>query len=142
MFVVLDATPRGEMVRTDYAVVRKHNAARCHAEVCSVIGHRAANTSHQTACGEPRSTGDQYKDAALASPRRYSPFTLGDGRAVGAGDEAGEADVDGAAEASVHRCSRGVVCDALSVVKLPTHRNHAAAHIFAALFTHKAGVDP
>lgn len=49
--------------------------------------------------------------------------------------------MDGAAEASVDGGSRGVVRDALSVVKLPTHRDHAAPHVLATLLTHKAGVD-
>lgn len=49
--------------------------------------------------------------------------------------------MDGAAETSVDGGGWGVVCDALSVVKLPTHRNHAAAHVLASLLTHKAGVD-
>lgn len=46
-----------------------------------------------------------------------------------------------AAEASVQRGGGSVVGDTLSVVKLPTHRNHAAPHILTALLTHKAGVD-
>lgn len=49
--------------------------------------------------------------------------------------------MDGAAEASVHRCSCGIIGDARTMVKLSTHRDHAAAHIFTALFTHKASVD-
>lgn len=49
--------------------------------------------------------------------------------------------MDRAAETSVHGRSRSKVSDALAVVKLPTHRNHTAPHILAALFTHKAGVD-
>lgn len=49
--------------------------------------------------------------------------------------------MDGAAETSVHRYGRGEGGDALAVVKLPTHRNHAAPHILTALFTHEAGVD-
>lgn len=68
-------------------------------------------------------------------------MTFRDGRAVGVGDEAGEADVDGAAEASVHRRRRGEVGDALAVVELPTHGNHTATHVLTALCTHKAGVD-
>lgn len=69
------------------------------------------------------------------------PFTFRDGRAVGIGNEAGETDVDRAAEASVHRCSGGVAGDTLPVVKLPTHRDHTASYILAALFTYKAGMD-
>ena len=68
-------------------------------------------------------------------------FTFRDGGAVGVGDEAGETDVDRAAEASVNRCGRGKAGNTLSVVKLPTHRNHTAPYILTALFTHKAGVD-
>lgn len=49
--------------------------------------------------------------------------------------------MDRAAETSAHGRSRSKVSDALSVVKLPTHRNHTAPHILTALFTHKAGVD-
>lgn len=67
-------------------------------------------------------------------------FTFRDGGAVGVGDEAGEANVDRAAEASVDGRSRSKVGDALAVVKLPTHRNHTAPHVLTALFTHKAGV--
>lgn len=67
--------------------------------------------------------------------------TFGDGRAGGVGDEAGETDVDGAAEASADGSGRGVAGDTLAVVKLPTNRDHAAADIFPALLTHKTGVD-
>lgn len=68
-------------------------------------------------------------------------FTFRDGRAVGIGDEAGETDVDRAAEASVHRCSRGVVGDTLPMIKFATHRNHTASYILTALFTYKTGMD-
>lgn len=67
--------------------------------------------------------------------------TFRDGRAVGVGDEAGETDVDGAAEASIHRCSGGVAGDTLPMVKLTTHRDHTAAYVLTALFTYKAGMD-
>lgn len=50
MFVVLDAAAGGEMVGTDHAVVGEDNAARCHAEVCGVIGYGAAHTANQTTC--------------------------------------------------------------------------------------------
>ena len=49
--------------------------------------------------------------------------------------------MDGAAKASVHRCSRGEVGNTLAVVKLPTNRDHTASHILTALFTDKACVD-
>lgn len=72
---------------------------------------------------------------------RASCFTFGDGGAVGIGDEAGETHVDRAAEATVHGHRGSEVSDAFPVVELPTDGNHAAPHILAALFTHKAGVD-
>lgn len=49
--------------------------------------------------------------------------------------------MDGTAETAVHRRSGSEVCDALSVIKLPADRNHAATHVLATLFTHEAGVD-
>lgn len=68
-------------------------------------------------------------------------MTFRDGRAVGVGDKAGETDMDGAAEASVHRRGWGVVGDTLPVVKLPTHRNHTTPHVLTALLTDEARVD-
>lgn len=47
VFMVLDATSGGEVVGTDNAVIGEDNAACCHAQVCSVIGHRAAHAPHQ-----------------------------------------------------------------------------------------------
>lgn len=76
-----------------------------------------------------------------ATNRRPRRFTFRDGRAVGVADEAGETDVDGAAEASAHGRGWGEAGDALAVVKLPAHGNHAAAHVLAALFTYEASVD-
>lgn len=146
MFVVLDATAGGEVVRTDDAVVGEDDAACCHAEVCSVIGYRAAHTPNQTTY---RPTNVQSRarkvhqttQAITVNHPSVLWFTFRDGRAVGVGDETGETDVDGAAEASVHRCGRGEVGDTLAVIKLPTHRNHTAPHVLTALFTYKAGVD-
>lgn len=60
---------------------------------------------------------------------------------MGVGDEAGEADVEGAAETSADRRGGAKVGDALSVVELAAHRDHAAAHILAAFLAHEAGVD-
>lgn len=60
---------------------------------------------------------------------------------MGVGNEAGEADVDRAAETSIDGRRRTEVSNALPMVKLPTHRNHAAPHILTALLTHKAGVN-
>lgn len=57
------------------------------------------------------------------------------------GDEAGEADVDGAAETSADRRRRAKVGDALPVVELATHRDHAAPHVLATFLAHEAGVD-
>lgn len=51
VFVVLDAAAGGEVVGTDDAVVGEHDAARRHAEVCGVVGHRAAHTPDQATCG-------------------------------------------------------------------------------------------
>lgn len=69
-------------------------------------------------------------------------LTFGHVGAVRVGDEAGEADVEGAAESSADGCRRAKVGDALPVVELAAHRDHAAAHILAAFLAHEAGVDP
>lgn len=52
MFVVLDAAAGGEVVRADDAVVGQDDAACCHAQVCSVIGYRAAHTANQATYGK------------------------------------------------------------------------------------------
>lgn len=67
--------------------------------------------------------------------------TFTEAGAAGVGDEAGEADVDGAAEASVNRSRGAEGGDALPVIKLPTNGDHTAPHVLTALFTDKAGVD-
>lgn len=54
VFVVLDAAARREMVWADDAVVGEHYAARRHAQVIGMIGHRAANASDQTTCSNKR----------------------------------------------------------------------------------------
>lgn len=48
MFVVFDTAAGGEVVRTDDAVVGEDNTACCHAEVRSMVSHRAAHTPNQT----------------------------------------------------------------------------------------------
>ena len=53
---------------------------------------------------------------------------------------AGQADVQGAAEAFSLRLAGGGGHDAVRVVELPTHRNHAALHAAARLLTHVARV--
>lgn len=60
---------------------------------------------------------------------------------MGVGDKASEADVDGAAETSADRSCGAEVGNALPVVELAAHRNHAATHILTALLAHKASVD-
>lgn len=47
VFVVLNTPARGEVVGTDDAVVGEDDAARRHAQVCSVIGDRTAHASYQ-----------------------------------------------------------------------------------------------
>lgn len=145
--MVLDAATGGEVVGTDDAVVGEDNAACCHAQVCCMIGHWAAYAAYQTTFAQKQENNRTVRARTSQKVKVLSEgicaplFTFRDGRAVGIGDEAGETDVDGAAEASVHRCSWGVVGDTLAVVKLPTHWDHTAPHIFTALFTYKAGVD-
>ncbi|TNN42262.1 hypothetical protein EYF80_047557 [Liparis tanakae] len=56
VFVVLDAAARGEVVGTDDAVVGEHDAARRHAEVRGVVGHRAAHAPDQATCGPTHKT--------------------------------------------------------------------------------------
>lgn len=60
---------------------------------------------------------------------------------MGVGDEAGEADVDGAAKTSADRRRGAIVGDALPVVELAAHRDHAAPHVLTAFLAHEAGVD-
>lgn len=60
---------------------------------------------------------------------------------MGVGNEAGEADVDGAAETSADRRRGAKVGDALTVVELAAHRDHAATHVLAAFLAHEAGVN-
>ena len=146
MFVVLDTAAWGEVVGTDDAVVGQNNTSRRHAQVRGVIGNRAAHTSYQTTCSQHITTAAQFEQGWRTKeiPRNDLSvlwFTFSDVGAVGVGDEAGETDVDGAAESSVHRCRRGEVGDTLPVVKLPAYRNHTAPHILTALFTYEAGVD-
>lgn len=146
MFVVLDTTAWGEVVGTDDAVVGENNTSCCHAQVRGVIGNRAADTSYQTTCSQHKTTAAQLEQGWCTKviTRNYPSvlwFTFRDVGAVGVGDEAGETDMDGAAESSVHRCRRGEVGDTLPVVKLPTYRNHTAPHILTAFFTYEAGVD-
>lgn len=52
VFMVLDATSGSEVVGADDAVVGEDNAARCHAQICSMIGDRTAHTAHQAAYGQ------------------------------------------------------------------------------------------
>lgn len=52
VLMVLDATTGSEVVGADDAVVGEDNAARCHAQICSMIGDRTAHAAHQTACGQ------------------------------------------------------------------------------------------
>lgn len=137
VFVVLDAPPRGEVVWTDDAVVGEDHAAGGHAQVVGVVGYGAANAANQATC--TRNTASARPVHAAAAIGRASTF--GDGRAAGIGDEARETDVDGAAEASAHRCRRRVAGDTFAVIELPTDGDHTAADVLAALLTHKAGVD-
>lgn len=58
VLVVLHAPTRGEMVGTDDAVVGEDDAARCHAQVCGVIGYRTAHAPHQTTYGQTRGQED------------------------------------------------------------------------------------
>lgn len=143
MFVILDAAAGGEMVRTDNAVVGEYNTARCHTKICSVIGNRAAHATYQPTCRrKEESKCHGARRVITAQVRSERPLiTFRDVGAVGISDEAGEANVDGAAETSVHGYGRGVVGDALAMIKLPAHRDHAAPHILTALFTHKTGVE-
>lgn len=108
-----------------------------------MIGNRAAHAAYQPTCRHKQeSKCNSERRVITAKVRSERPLiTFRDVGAVGISNEAGEANVDGTAETSVHRYGRGVVGDALAVIKLPTHRDHAAPHILTALFTHKAGVD-
>lgn len=73
--------------------------------------------------------------------RGRARFTFGHVGAVGVGDEAGEADVDGAAETSADGRRGAKVGDALPVVELAAHGDHAAPHVLTAFLADKAGVD-
>lgn len=48
VFVVLNTPTRSEVVGTDDAVVGEDDTARCHAQVCSMIGYWTAHASYQT----------------------------------------------------------------------------------------------
>ena len=69
-------------------------------------------------------------------------LTFGPGRVARVGQEAGEADVQRAAEAAVDGRRGGVAGGALAVVELPAHGDHAAPRLLAALPAHEAGVEP
>lgn len=142
MLVVLHPPAGDEVVGADDAVVGEDDAARRHAQVRGVVGYRTANAPYQTTYGRVGGRGSALgRRGRLERKESAESFTFGDGGAAGVGDEAGEAHVDGAAEASVHRHRGGKVGDAFPVVELPADGNHAAPHVLAALFTHKAGVD-
>lgn len=140
VLVVLDPAARREVVGTDDAVVGEDDAARRHAEVCGMVRHGAAHAPHQTSC---RQQHDVASEGERTRARKGGParFTFGHVGAVGVGDEAGEADVDGAAETSADRRRGAKVGDALPVVELAAHWDHAAPHVLAALLAHEAGVD-
>lgn len=143
--MVLNAAAGGEVVGTDNAVVGEDNAACCHAEVRSMISYRTAHTPNQTTYIQTEDNKREFEAQTVHKQHRWQTHkqqsTFGDGGTVGIGDEAGETDVYRAAEASVYRCSRCEAGNTLTVVKLPTHRNHTAPHILTALLTHKAGMD-
>lgn len=88
-----------------------------------------------------KTTARQEANARGGENEGERAFTFGYVGAVGVGDEAGEADVDGAAETSADRRRGAKVGDALPVVELATDRDHAAPHVLAAFLAHEAGVD-
>lgn len=140
VLVVLDPAARREVVGTDDAVVGEDDAARRHAEVCGMVRHGAAHAPHQTSCGQQYHAASEGQRTRVRK-RGPARVTFGHVGAVGVGDEAGEADVDGAAETSADWRSGAKVGDALPVVELAAHGDHAAAHVLAALLAHEAGVD-
>ena len=68
--------------------------------------------------------------------------TFGPGRVAGVGQEAGQADVERAAEAAVDGRGGGVAGGALAVVELAARGDHAAPRLPAAFPAHEAGVEP
>ena len=66
--------------------------------------------------------------------------TFGAAGVGGVGDVAGQADVQRAAEAADLGHGGAVLQDAVHVVELPTHRDHAALHIAPRRLAHEAGV--
>lgn len=141
VLVVLHSSSRGEVVGTDDAVVGEDDATRCHAEVCGMVGHWAAHAPHQTSWRQQHDGASEGKRVSGRGKRGRARLTFGHVGAVRVGDEAGEADMKGAAEPSANRRSGAKVGDALPVVELAAHRDHAAAHILAAFLANEAGVD-
>lgn len=67
--------------------------------------------------------------------------TFGDRGVDRVSDEAGQTDVEGAAEAPVQGGNESVIGDTPSMVELPTRWDHTAPHVLPGLFTRKTGMD-